>query len=105
VTTPPNAAPDFKNPKPMRPPWQLLTLLVAMSTIGPVSLNIIVPAVPGLTLLFNTDPATIQLTVSLYLFALAFAQLALGPLSDHFGRRPVVPSPMSRRRRRSGSPG
>jgi DHA1 family bicyclomycin/chloramphenicol resistance-like MFS transporter len=74
----------------MRPPWRLLTLLVAMSTIGPLSLNIIVPAVPGLTRVLATDPATIQLTISLYLVGLAFAQLALGPLSDHFGRRPVL---------------
>ena len=33
---------------------------------------------------------TMQLTLSLYLLALAVAQLVLGPLSDRFGRRPVV---------------
>lgn len=85
MTSSPNAAPER-----MRPPWPLLMLLVAMSTIGPLSLNIIVPAVPGLTRLFGTDAGTMQLTISLYLVALAFAQLALGPLSDKFGRRPVV---------------
>lgn len=74
----------------MRPPWKLLSLLVAMSTIGPLSLNIIVPAVPGLMRALATDAATIQLSISLYLVGLAFAQLALGPLSDRFGRRPVL---------------
>jgi DHA1 family bicyclomycin/chloramphenicol resistance-like MFS transporter len=61
-----------------------------MSTIGPLSLNIIVPAVPGLARTLSSDAATVQLTISLYLVGLAFAQLALGPLSDHFGRRPVL---------------
>lgn len=83
-------------PSPAPPPaavlssWKLLALLVGMSTIGPLSLNIIVPAVPGLVDSLGSDPATVQLTISLYLSGLAFAQLALGPLSDHFGRRPVL---------------
>ena len=47
------------------------------------------PAIPGLVAKFATDPATVQLTVSLYLLGLAVAQLVFGPLSDRFGRRPV----------------
>jgi DHA1 family bicyclomycin/chloramphenicol resistance-like MFS transporter len=73
-----------------REPWRLLVLLVGMSAIGPLSLNILVPAVPGLVLQLASDAATVQLTMSLYLFGLAFSQLALGPLSDRFGRRPVL---------------
>lgn len=69
---------------------QLLALLMAMTAIGPLSLNILVPATPGLVATLKTDPATVQLTVSLYLLGLAVSQLALGPLSDRFGRRPVV---------------
>jgi len=68
----------------------LLALLMAMTAIGPLSLNILVPATPGLVATLDTDPATVQLTVSLYLLGLAISQLALGPLSDRFGRRPVV---------------
>jgi len=68
----------------------LLALLMAMTAIGPLSLNILVPATPGLVATLDTDPATVQLTVSLYLLGLAVSQLALGPLSDRFGRRPVV---------------
>jgi MFS transporter, DHA1 family, multidrug resistance protein len=80
-------------PKPedvRRAPWRLLVLLVGMSAIGPLSLNILVPAVPGLVATMASDVATVQLTMSLYLFGLAVAQLALGPLSDRFGRRPVL---------------
>jgi DHA1 family bicyclomycin/chloramphenicol resistance-like MFS transporter len=68
----------------------LLALLMAMTAIGPLSLNILVPATPGLVARLNTDPATVQLTVSLYLLGLALSQLIMGPLSDRFGRRPVL---------------
>lgn len=73
-----------------RPLWQLLTLLVAMTAIGPIMLNIVVPALPNLAAQLVADPHTVQLTVSLYLAGLAAAQLPIGPLSDRFGRRPVV---------------
>ena len=71
-------------------PWRLLALLMAMTAIGPAMLNMIVPALPGLTTKFATNPGTLQLTLSVYLLSLATAQLVLGPLSDRFGRRPVV---------------
>ena len=71
-------------------PYALLALLMAMTALGPFTLNILVPAVPNLVVTMNTDPATVQLTISLYLLGIAVSQLALGPLSDRFGRRPVV---------------
>lgn len=87
-------APSSKPPTGTAPPRAstgvLLALLMAMTAIGPLSLNILVPATPGLVATLNTEPATVQLTVSLYLLGLAVSQLALGPLSDRFGRRPVV---------------
>jgi MFS transporter, DHA1 family, multidrug resistance protein len=71
-------------------PWRLLTLLMAMTAIGPTSLNIVVPALPNLSAIFAAGPDTVQLAVSLFLVGLAVAQLLMGPLSDRFGRRPVV---------------
>jgi MFS transporter, DHA1 family, multidrug resistance protein len=73
-----------------RTPWRLLALLIAMAGMSSLSLNILVPAMPGLTTKLAADPAGVQLTVSLYLMGLAAAQLVFGPLSDRFGRRPVV---------------
>lgn len=71
-------------------PWGLLLLLMAMTAIGPTTLNILVPALPQLSNKLHSDVATLQLTVSLFLVGLAIAQLVMGPLSDRFGRRPVV---------------
>src|SRR6202162_603228 len=71
-------------------PWRLLALLMAMTAIGPATLNIVVPALPGLVTRLSSDTGTVQLMLSLYLLSLATAQLLLGPLSDRFGRRPVV---------------
>src|SRR4029077_4789887 len=69
---------------------RVLILLIAMTAIGPMALNILTPAVPGLVATFGTDPAAVQLTLSLYLVGLAASQLVMGPLSDRVGRRPVV---------------
>jgi DHA1 family bicyclomycin/chloramphenicol resistance-like MFS transporter len=69
---------------------RLLTLLIAMTAIAPLTLNIIVPALPNLAVELGASVDTVQLTISLYLMVLACSQLALGPLSDRFGRRPVV---------------
>ncbi len=70
--------------------WKLLLLLVAMNGIAPVSLYILVPALPLLVKTFNTDVSAVQLNVSLFMVGLAGSQLVTGPLSDKFGRRPVL---------------
>jgi MFS transporter, DHA1 family, multidrug resistance protein len=69
---------------------RLLALLIAMAGVSSLSLNILVPALPGLAAKLAADPASVQLAVSLYLLGLAAAQLVFGPLADRFGRRPVV---------------
>ncbi|WP_439573634.1 multidrug effflux MFS transporter [Phreatobacter sp.] len=71
-------------------PRALVPLLVVLAAIGPMALNLPLPALPMLTQLFDSDPGFIQLTITLYLAGMAVSQLVLGPLSDRFGRRPVV---------------
>jgi DHA1 family bicyclomycin/chloramphenicol resistance-like MFS transporter len=71
-------------------PWGLLLLLMAMTSIGPTTLNVVVPAVPEMAQRLAADVGAVQLIVSVYLLALAAGQLVMGPLSDRFGRRPVL---------------
>ena len=65
-------------------------MLVAVSAVGPLALNIFMPSMPALPGVFDTDYGTVQLTLGLYLVGLATGQLAYGPLSDRFGRRPLL---------------
>jgi len=69
---------------PLRPS---LVMLVATTATGPLALNIFHPSMPGLVAVFDTNYAMVQLTLTLYLLAMAFSQLAYGPLSDRYGRR------------------
>src|ERR1041384_4212496 len=63
---------------------------MALTSIGPTTLNIVVPALPNPANRLPSDVGTIQLIISVYLLALAAGQLLMGPLSDRFGRRPVL---------------
>jgi DHA1 family bicyclomycin/chloramphenicol resistance-like MFS transporter len=78
------------HPRAATAPWSLLLLLMAMTAIGPTTLNVVVPALPEMANRLASDVATIQLAISVYLLALAAGQLLMGPLSDRFGRRPVL---------------
>src|SRR6516225_2208957 len=68
----------------------MLLLLVAMTGVAPISLYMLVPALPVLATTFGRDISVAQMTVSLYMVGIACSQLVMGPLSDRFGRRPVL---------------
>lgn len=68
----------------------LLALLIAITALAPVSLQIFIPALPAIQASFDATTGVNQLVLSLSILANAVATLAYGPLSDHFGRRPVV---------------
>lgn len=72
----------------MKPPS--LALLAAVTALAFCALHMVVPALPLLTALFDDNPARVQLVLSLYLAGIAAGQLVYGPLSDRFGRRPVL---------------
>lgn len=67
-----------------------IAILVAISAVNPLAMNIYLPSMPRLVDFFATTMSEVQLTLSLYLAAVALAQIAIGPLSDRFGRRPVL---------------
>jgi DHA1 family bicyclomycin/chloramphenicol resistance-like MFS transporter len=68
----------------------MLLLLVTMTGVAPISLYMLVPALPVLAASFGRDISIAQMTVSLYMVGLACSQIVMGPLSDRFGRRPVL---------------
>lgn len=67
-----------------------IPVLVAISTLSPLSMNIYLPSLSGMMLAFEATAAEVQLTMSLSFVAIALSQIVLGPLSDRYGRRPVV---------------
>jgi len=68
----------------------MLLMLVAMTGVAPISLYMLVPALPVLATTFGRDISVAQMTVSLYMVGIACSQIIMGPLSDRFGRRPVL---------------
>jgi len=72
------------------PPRGILFLLVLMTGVAPISLYMLVPALPVLATTFGRDISIAQMTVSLYMVGIACSQIIMGPLSDRFGRRPVL---------------
>src|SRR6202790_58468 len=68
----------------------MLLLLVAMTGVAPISLYMLVPALPQLATTFGRDISIAQMTVSLYMVGIACSQIIMGPLSDRFGRRPAL---------------
>jgi MFS transporter, DHA1 family, multidrug resistance protein len=68
----------------------MLLLLVAMTGVAPISLYMLVPSLPVLATYFGRDISIAQMTVSLYMVGIACSQIIMGPLSDRFGRRPVL---------------
>jgi DHA1 family bicyclomycin/chloramphenicol resistance-like MFS transporter len=67
-----------------------ITTLVLIAGIAAMSLNVFLPSLPSMARYFDVDYAVMQLSLSLYLAATAVLQLFVGPISDRFGRRPVM---------------
>ncbi len=65
----------------------LLTTLVAL---GPLSTDFYLPALPAIGAALDTDIAHTQLTLSVFLVGFGAGQLVYGPLSDRYGRRPLL---------------
>ncbi len=67
-----------------------VVLLGALMTVNVLSIDMMLPALPQLGASLATTPDRVQLVLSLYLVGYAVGQIASGPLSDRFGRRPVL---------------
>ncbi len=67
-----------------------LATIVLMAASSAMTMNIFLPSLTAISEEFNTSYSTAQLVLSGYLGVTALVQLLIGPLSDRFGRRPVI---------------
>lgn len=80
----------------LRPDTLAFTLFLAMLTgTGPLSVDMYLASLPAIGHELSASPAQVQLTLSAYLVGLAIGQLVYGPVSDRFGRKPVVLAALS----------
>jgi DHA1 family bicyclomycin/chloramphenicol resistance-like MFS transporter len=68
----------------------LIIVLAAITALGPMAMQIFLPALPAIQDAFTVSAGRAQLVLSASLAAIAFSTLFYGPASDRFGRRPVM---------------
>ena len=60
------------------------------TALGPLTVDMYVPAMPAMKDALGTDISAMHLTLSFYLAGFAIFHLVCGPLADRFGRRPIL---------------
>lgn len=68
----------------------LIALIGLFLMLQPLATDMYIASLPGIARRLDAAAATVQLTLSVFALAFALMQLVSGPLSDRFGRRPVV---------------
>ncbi|MHA6624042.1 multidrug effflux MFS transporter [Pseudonocardia sichuanensis] len=82
----PLAVPDTRGDR-----LRLVLVLGSLIALGPLTIDLYLPALPTITTELLTTSATVQLTLTGTLLGLAIGQLVIGPLSDRLGRkRPLL---------------
>ena len=71
-------------------PATILWLIAGCLMLQPLSTDLYLASLPHLATDFGVSPAAVQQTLSLFVVGFGVAQLISGPLSDRFGRRPVL---------------
>src|SRR4051794_23478244 len=85
------ASPASPGETPIR--WPLVLVLASLGAVAPVATDLYLPGLPAMGESLGAGPSGVQLTLTAFLVGLAFGQLFMGPVSDHFGRRrPLVAS-------------
>jgi DHA1 family bicyclomycin/chloramphenicol resistance-like MFS transporter len=64
--------------------------LILLSALSALAMNMFLPSLPAMAIYFRTDYAVLQMAIALYLVVNAVLQILIGPISDRFGRRPVI---------------
>ena len=78
------------NPQKYLPSWVIILLIVILSTIPPFSTDMFLPALPEMVQSFGTTEAVLNITLYGFMFFQAVFMLLLGPISDKYGRKPIL---------------
>jgi MFS transporter, DHA1 family, multidrug resistance protein len=73
-----------------RPDARLILLLGALAACGPISIDMYLPSLPSITQAFTVSAGAAQTTLTSFMFGFSIGMLLYGPLSDSYGRRPVL---------------
>ena len=71
-------------------PTTLLWLVTGALMLQPLSTDLYLASLPSMATDFGVSPSAVQHTLSLFVIGFGSAQLVSGPLSDRYGRRPVL---------------
>ncbi len=69
---------------------RLILFLCGLVSIGFLAMVIYLPSLPAISQDLHASSADVELTLTLYMLTFALSQLIYGPLSDHFGRKPII---------------
>jgi DHA1 family bicyclomycin/chloramphenicol resistance-like MFS transporter len=67
-----------------------IVTLILLAGLSALAMNVFLPSLPKMTEHFETKYRVMQLSVAIYLAVNAALQIVIGPISDKFGRRPVI---------------
>ena len=68
----------------------MTVLLGALIAVAPLAMDIYLASMPSMTRVLSATADRVQLTLSLYMYAWGLSQLFVGPLTDRYGRRPML---------------
>ncbi|HZI83027.1 MAG TPA: multidrug effflux MFS transporter [Casimicrobiaceae bacterium] len=68
----------------------MTVLLGALIAVAPLAMDIYLASMPSMTRALSATPEQVQLTLSLYMYGWGLSQIFVGPLTDRYGRRPLL---------------
>ncbi|MBT5939962.1 MAG: MFS transporter, partial [Rhodospirillaceae bacterium] len=67
-----------------------IVLIAGISSLNPVAIDAFLPAMPAIAHSMAIDPGALGVTLGIFTFGTAIGQIIFGPVSDRFGRKPVI---------------